>query len=131
MAGIFDNELTLTQEALKSNPKSYSAWHHRFWAIKHHPAANLKRELDLCEMALSLDCRNFHCWDHRRSVAKLFELGVEDELQFSDRLIAQNPSNYSAWHYRATLLPKVRPGEGGIQISDDCFEEEMKVSGCW
>lgn len=132
---IFDEELNLTKEALFSNPKSYSAWHHRFWAFKNHPQADLQKELALCEKALSYDCRNFHCWDHRRSVSKLANLTNEDELEFSNKLITINPSNYSAWHYRGTLLPKVRPDKEvpeGLEaykmpISVQCLKEEYEV----
>lgn len=31
---LFENELLLTQEALLANPKSYGAWHHRFWTFQ-------------------------------------------------------------------------------------------------
>ena len=48
-----------------------------FRTFKNHPAADLKSELSMCEKALMLDCRNFHCWDHRRSVAKLASLSGE------------------------------------------------------
>ena len=28
-------ELTLTEKALRKNPKAYQAWHHRRWAVIH------------------------------------------------------------------------------------------------
>lgn len=125
----------MTKEALLSNPKSYSTWHHRFWAFQNHPKPDLEKELALCEKALSFDCRNFHCWDHRRSVTKFFKLTDEDELMFSDKLITINPSNYSAWHYRGVLLPKCRPDnevplgmeEYRMPISIECLKEEYEV----
>nr|CAD2188213.1 unnamed protein product [Meloidogyne enterolobii] len=134
---LLDKELKLTQECLMKNPKSYSSWHHRFLVVSQHPKINYKEELALCDNALALDCRNFHCWDHRRSVAKLAKLNDMDELSFSDRLIGKNPSNYSAWHYRGTLLPKLEENrrENSVNrlMTDEClkgeFEKVLHVCG--
>ncbi|KAF7638619.1 hypothetical protein Mgra_00001997 [Meloidogyne graminicola] len=134
---LLDKEMKLTEECLMSNPKSYSSWHHRFLIVRQHPKINFKEELALCDKALTLDCRNFHCWDHRRSVAKLAKLSDVDELSVSNQLIGKNPSNYSAWHYRGTLLPKLEEnrqqlGEGRL-LTDEClkgeFEKVLHVCG--
>lgn len=78
-----------------------------------------------------MDERNFHCWNYRLWVVEtlLKEIGkrvklnspetadediwlnyqkkvVEDETKFAFGLINKNFSNYSAWHYRAKLMPK-------------------------
>ncbi|KAI6221935.1 Geranylgeranyl transferase type-2 subunit alpha [Aphelenchoides fujianensis] len=101
---LLDAEVELTWMAITTaNPKSYSAWYQRGWAIERHPHFDFARELATCEKALAVDHRNFHCWDHRRVVARLARLNDEEELEFSDRLL-KNPSNYSAWHYRGSLL---------------------------
>ncbi|KAJ8280006.1 hypothetical protein COCON_G00070720 [Conger conger] len=42
-------------------------------------------------------------------VVKLSGVPVDQELQFTDRLIGSNFSNYSSWHYRSTLLPLLHP----------------------
>ncbi|KAI1722715.1 protein prenyltransferase alpha subunit repeat domain-containing protein [Ditylenchus destructor] len=128
---LFNDELDVTKEALFKNPKSYGAWHHRFWICKNHPKPDYKKELELCEKALSIDGRNFHTWDHRRSIAKLANLSDEDELKFSDTMIARNPSNYSAWHYRGVLLPRINPdttGEGNqkMLINEECLQDEFE-----
>mmetsp|Transcript_7336 Transcript_7336/g.13680 ORF Transcript_7336/g.13680 Transcript_7336/m.13680 type:complete len:533 (-) Transcript_7336:100-1698(-) len=93
-------ELTLTAHCLMRNPKSYSAWYHRKWALVYyltHPTdgnvvggpssaeegpdapkvhlnsmgAILQSELDLCVQFLQLDERNFHCWNYRRFVVAI------------------------------------------------------------
>ena len=58
----------MTERALRRNPKSYGAWHHRTWALREQgPArAELGRELQLCAQLLAADERNFHCWNFRR-----------------------------------------------------------------
>uniref|UniRef100_A0A914DI45 Geranylgeranyl transferase type-2 subunit alpha n=1 Tax=Acrobeloides nanus TaxID=290746 RepID=A0A914DI45_9BILA len=125
---LMKNELGLTRKALMANPKSYSAWFQRFWVLEREISPDLKQELELCKTALAVDCRNFHCWDHRRLVVKLAEISAEDELEFSNALIQSNPSNYSAWHYRGMLLMKTQPDVSGhgMVISEDCLAGEFE-----
>ncbi|VDM60992.1 unnamed protein product [Angiostrongylus costaricensis] len=120
-------ELFLTQLCLEANHKSYSAWFHRGWVLQQQEHPDVKTELMLCDKALKLDCRNFHTWDHRRVVAKLCSLEWSDELEFSNRLIAQNFSNYSAWHYRAALHLKVgRTNENLKKLDEMTINDELK-----
>jgi geranylgeranyl transferase type-2 subunit alpha len=114
---------------MEANPKSYSAWYQRAWTLHQHPQPDLKAELVLCEEALKFDCRNFHCWDHRRVVAQMAGLDEQEELEFSDRLIKQNPSNYSAWHYRGTLFQRIQVEEDPSRLLDDkVVAKELEVS---
>ncbi|XP_067086780.1 geranylgeranyl transferase type-2 subunit alpha isoform X3 [Osmerus mordax] len=106
---MYEAELLFLESCLKVNPKSYGSWHHRGWVSVHLPKQNWARELSLCDRCLSLDDRNFHCWDYRRMVVKMSGVSVDQELQFTDRLIGSNFSNYSSWHYRSTLLPQLHP----------------------
>ncbi|XP_047663308.1 geranylgeranyl transferase type-2 subunit alpha [Tachysurus fulvidraco] len=109
MQKLYEAELLFIESCLKVNPKSYGSWHHRGWVSSRLPRPDWKRELSLCDRCLSLDDRNFHCWDYRRLVVKASRVSVEQELQFTDRLIGSNFSNYSSWHYRSTLLPLLHP----------------------
>ncbi|KAI1888777.1 hypothetical protein AGOR_G00172210 [Albula goreensis] len=106
---LYEEELSFLEGCLKVNPKSYGSWHHRGWVCSRIPQPDWARELGLCDRCLSLDDRNFHCWDYRRMVVKLSGVPVNQELQFTDRLIGSNFSNYSSWHYRSTLLPLLHP----------------------
>uniref|UniRef100_A0A8C2YVT5 Geranylgeranyl transferase type-2 subunit alpha n=1 Tax=Cyclopterus lumpus TaxID=8103 RepID=A0A8C2YVT5_CYCLU len=106
---IYEAELSFLESCLKVNPKSYGSWHHRGWVSNRLPRPDWARELGLCDRCLSLDDRNFHCWDYRRVVVKMSGVPVDQELAFTDRLIGSNFSNYSSWHYRSTLLPLLHP----------------------
>lgn len=106
---MYEAELSFLESCLKVNPKSYGSWHHRGWVSTRLPRPDWTRELGLCDRCLSLDDRNFHCWDYRRMVVKMSGVPVDQELQFTDRLIGSNFSNYSSWHYRSTLLPLLHP----------------------
>jgi len=77
---------------------------------------------------LKMDERNFHCWNYRlwvvetllkevatraqeKEPATIFEELqkpiIDRECEMALGLIQKNFSNYSAWHYRAKLMPKL------------------------
>jgi geranylgeranyl transferase type-2 subunit alpha len=107
---LYAAELSLMEKSLQKNHKSYCAWAHRLWVCE-RGGADLRGELTLCDKFLSIDERNFHCWNYRRSVAQLAcAQGIitpEHEFEFTGAKIEHNFSNYSAWHYRSVLLPLV------------------------
>ena len=59
---IVKQELLINVLAIKANPKSYSAWHHRRWFIENYcekiKEDVVKEELKLLSQLLDLDCRN-------------------------------------------------------------------------
>eukprot|EP00816_Leptocylindrus_hargravesii_P010627 CAMPEP_0196805100 /NCGR_PEP_ID=MMETSP1362-20130617/4828_1 /TAXON_ID=163516 /ORGANISM="Leptocylindrus danicus, Strain CCMP1856" /LENGTH=388 /DNA_ID=CAMNT_0042177795 /DNA_START=32 /DNA_END=1195 /DNA_ORIENTATION=+ len=73
---VLSDELNLTALCLKRNPKAYGAWFHRKWSISFYMKQKsdssieslLANELELCSEFLTLDERNFHCWNYRRFV---------------------------------------------------------------
>lgn len=127
-AKLLERELAVTEAAIKKNPKSYHAWHHRRWSLTTlcglgtdsansttlsiPPATfNASQELSLCEKLFLLDERNFHCWNYRRWIAECqaSQQSSKDEslcteLEYTLSCIHRNFSNYSAWHQRSCLL---------------------------
>uniref|UniRef100_A0A673IAD4 Geranylgeranyl transferase type-2 subunit alpha n=1 Tax=Sinocyclocheilus rhinocerous TaxID=307959 RepID=A0A673IAD4_9TELE len=122
---LYESELHFIEACLKVNPKSYGCWHHRSWVNTRLPQPDWTRELGLCDRCLSLDERNFHCWDYRRVVVKESGVSAEQELQFTDRLIGSNFSNYSSWHYRSTLLPQLHPQPVPDSAPNTICEEQL------
>jgi geranylgeranyl transferase type-2 subunit alpha len=73
-------------------------------------------ELKLVGKMLTLDNRNFHGWSYRRTVvdalqSKELSLNgpqitlVEEEFDYTTRMIRTSMSNFSAWHRRSKLIP--------------------------
>ena len=67
---------------------------------------------------LSLDSRNFHGWGYRRTVVKALESSksspndalnsmAEQEFEYTTKMINVNLSNFSAWHNRSKLIPRL------------------------
>ncbi|XP_023025898.2 rab geranylgeranyltransferase subunit alpha isoform X1 [Leptinotarsa decemlineata] len=113
---FLENEISLTEQCLISNPKSYGAWHHRYWVLIHHPKPNWENEFNLCSKYLSMDDRNFHCWDYRRLLVNKIGITLTDELQFSTDCLNANFSNYSSWHYRS-ILRKLDEESVGFELN--------------
>lgn len=91
----------------------------------------------LCKKMMKMDERNFHCWNYRLWVVEtqLLEIAqrvsaqnpdmekieiwkshqealVKEECEIALSMIQKNFSNYSAWHYRAKLMPKFDNSNG-------------------
>jgi geranylgeranyl transferase type-2 subunit alpha len=106
-----ETELRFSVETIKANPKSYGAWFHRKWLIITLKAANgpleISHELVLCNKLLELDSRNFHCWNYRWFLTESFQVSIQSEFDFTTLMIYKNFSNYSAWHRRSLLFPRL------------------------
>lgn len=125
MYKFIQNEILQISGIMKKNPKSYALWYHRIWNLRH--AAEIEKiknlqtieesilfqEIGLCDKFLSLDDRNFHCWNYRFTIFKMileffpdkFLCFLDKELQFTINMIKKNFSNFSSWHYRSKLIP--------------------------
>jgi geranylgeranyl transferase type-2 subunit alpha len=115
-------DLDLTLQALRQNPKNYSTWEHRKWLLKQLPEPQWKGELALVGKFLEADARNckacvasrpvltsdsVHGWNYRRHLITAAPecTSTSREFDFTTSKIMASFSNYSAWHYRSKLWP--------------------------
>lgn len=102
-AHVVERELNVSSDAIKKNPKSYCAWHHRLW-VWSKVDIDISKELELCDRFLTMDQRNFHCWNYRRAIIRLGKIDHLSEISFSMKKIEENFSNYSAFHHRSVYI---------------------------
>eukprot|EP01117_Protostelium_nocturnum_P008343 TRINITY_DN2978_c0_g1_i1.p1 TRINITY_DN2978_c0_g1~~TRINITY_DN2978_c0_g1_i1.p1 ORF type:complete len:314 (+),score=120.55 TRINITY_DN2978_c0_g1_i1:96-1037(+) len=115
---ILNGELNVIQTSIRNNPKSYWTWFHRKWILNQLKNPDWKKEIGLCVKLLSMDERNFHCWGYRRWVSKQMGENLQLEKDFTTQKIDEKFSNYSAWHYRSSVLPQLY-GEDLSYLEDE------------
>ena len=71
-------------------------------------------ELILVGKMLTRDSRNFHGWGYRRKVVSELESSglngvslVEPEFEYTTKMVKSDLSNFSAWHNRSKLIPRL------------------------
>ncbi|KAF2162381.1 hypothetical protein M409DRAFT_27389 [Zasmidium cellare ATCC 36951] len=138
---LIKEDLQFLLPLLKQFPKCYWIWNHRRWllttATKHVPSHVTlelwKGELGLVSKMLSLDSRNFHGWNYRRvTVQYLEELSdksmVEPEFEYTTKMIQSNLSNFSAWHNRGQLIPRLlTERQAGADERRKLLDEEFEL----
>ncbi|KAI5954731.1 BET4 [Candida theae] len=121
---ILNDELKFVMAQLRKFPKVYWIWNHRRWCL--FKLVDLKQvnwgfEFKTVGKMLELDQRNFHGWQYRRFVVENLELeklksdqGDDevlrlnlDEFDYTTAKISIDFSNFSAWHNRTKLIPKI------------------------
>lgn len=127
-----EDDLKIVMSQLKRFPKCYWVWNHRIWCLNQLQAtneANWDVELAIVSKLLEMDSRNFHGWQYRRflveniqkkaareynSQSSLEELALLKinikEFEYTTSKINKNISNFSAWHNRTKLIPKIYSG---------------------
>ncbi|KAM7201248.1 geranylgeranyl transferase type-2 subunit alpha [Naviculisporaceae sp. PSN 640] len=119
---LIKSELGFTIPLLLASPKCYWIWSYRLWILQQAiqrlsvPIARRiwEEELLLASKMLAKDRRNFHAWGYRRHVVEQLEapvLGgtsmVEAEFKYTTDMINTDLSNFSAWHNRSKLIPRL------------------------
>lgn len=133
---LIQEDLTFLLPLLKNFPKCYWIWNHRAWllqqASEYLPSSSAKtlwqQELGLVSKMLGYDSRNFHGWSYRRQVIRALDhldhlehtqkgegddaqgqkpTMTEHEFAYTTKMINSNLSNFSAWHNRLQLIPRL------------------------
>ncbi|KAL5714375.1 protein geranylgeranyltransferase type II [Ranunculus cassubicifolius] len=124
---ILDQELKLVEMALRTNYKSYGAWHHRKWILS-KGLSSYDHEFRLLYKFQKADERNFHAWNYRRFLAEMKNVPDEEELQYTMDMLESNFSNYSAWHNRSVLLSRLLKQKAtGFISKEDVLSEEYDL----
>ncbi|KAI5842703.1 hypothetical protein BZA05DRAFT_412010 [Tricharina praecox] len=139
-------ELGFLIPLLMAYPKCYWIWNHRLWTLQQagtllKPADATRfwaKEMDLVGVMLTRDMRNFHGWFYRRIVVANIENPAEggyksmvkEEFEYTKRMVrgVGGMTNYSAWHQRGALYPRLLAEENkDEQERMDVLEDELEL----
>ncbi|OAA76347.1 protein prenyltransferase [Akanthomyces lecanii RCEF 1005] len=116
------DELIFTVPLLMAHPKCYWIWNYRMWVLEQTTSllsvevakSVWQEELELVGKMLDRDRRNYHAWAYRRYVVSHLESAelegrsmAESEFAYTTKMIKGDLSNFSAWHNRAQLIPRL------------------------
>ncbi|KAI9737213.1 MAG: Rab geranylgeranyltransferase [Claussenomyces sp. TS43310] len=119
---LIQADLNFVVPLLKKWPKCYWIWNYRIWLLQQATqrldvavARTLwQGELALVSVMLVRDSRNYHGWGYRRIVVEQLESSalngssmVESEFAYTTKMISAHLSNFSAWHARSKLIPRL------------------------
>lgn len=123
---LISNELDFLVPLLRRFPKCYWIWKYRLWLLEEascrlpvNESQNFwQKELALVGNILVMDNRNFHGWSYRRKIVSALEIKLEklnaaansmtkEEFAYTTRMTEMSLSNFSAWHNRIKLIPKL------------------------
>jgi geranylgeranyl transferase type-2 subunit alpha len=82
-----------------------------------------------------------HCWNYRWFLTETFNVSVQAEFDFTTLMIYRNFSNYSAWHRRSLLFPRLEPIIGqqalltaidsDLRLIKSAYFTEPADQSCW
>lgn len=140
---LISDELAFLMPLLRKYPKCYWIWNYRLWILEDstrrlsvlEARRFWQQELALAGKMLSIDSRNFHGWGYRRIVVSFLEsieLQVEGstsdmtetEFEYTTKMVNSNLSNFSAWHNRSKLIPRLLDGRGADHQARRKFLDE-------
>lgn len=136
----FGAQLRANENALRANPKSYQAWHHRQFMMARFPAqreACRAREDILTSLLLKADPRNFHCWKYRMHMFAGEDGSCRDLFNYSylhyhpehDPLpiVYTDPMDAAGWEYLRVCRETARLRAGAyIRRYPRCIEVRFR-----
>ena len=118
---LLEDDLMLTEHALRAHPKVYWIWNHRQWCLTQYPPRTCsssastpaddagwvwERELKLVEKMLDLDPRNFHGWNCRRAIIHHLALSILASHPSLAPLAATQPSFPALLSHHVVMQPQ-------------------------
>ncbi|KAI5953403.1 BET4 [Candida jiufengensis] len=137
---ILNDDLKFLMSLLKRFPKVYWIWNHRKWCLfklVELNSVNWDYEFKTISKMLELDQRNFHGWHYRRFIVEnleeeqsqkneILKLNLE-EFEYTTTKIQNDFSNFSAWHNRTKLIPKILQLMKETKVDNELFNDPQNI----
>lgn len=95
-----DRQMKLTEDGLRSNPKSYVTWFHRLYLVTH--TSSLAVSISLMAESSASSSPSAHSEDEEVSEINKDYLSIDEDL--TRKLLSADPRNLHCWAYRRALF---------------------------
>jgi len=120
--------LTAYEKAIQIDPENIDAWDRKALILFALEQQAYRRVLNLSEMRLAKNPLDSRAWQAQS--AALASLGMQDEanvsgkkaLEIYDQEIKDDPSNATAWFYKAELTAKIEGSQAALSAYDKVIE---------
>lgn len=128
-----EKQLELTKQAIQINPKSYSAWFHRFLFYNKNIWF---KEHKLCTFLLKFDPRNFHCWNYCLKNGFEIKLDLHNPTsmyfkEFREEWLYIDPDDEAVWraYENSKKYSTIRKYKGRLEfIFNMAIKGELRIN---
>jgi len=124
-----ERALQLTEEVIRHNAASYTAWHYRrliLFALK----KDLHEELEYVKKLGAKNPKNYQLWHHRKIMVEHLH-DPSQELEFTAKMLIQDSKNYHAWAHRQWILETYNLWKDELSYVSDLIKVDHRNNSAW
>lgn len=89
------------------------------------------RALRLTDEVIRLNAANYTAWAYRRKILVALDVDFKEEVQWVNRIAAENPKNYQIWYHRKALVERSRDPSFELDFIAQMLKEDSKNYHAW
>ena len=89
------------------------------------------RAFELTTDAIDLNAANYTVWHYRREILRNMNISLDQEVEFADGVIKDQPKNYQVWHHRRCLIEMTGDPSKELDLTATTLGKDAKNYHAW